>query len=219
MNAIKSTFLSGVFVAFLALQAQAADLNGTSLKDAPIVPPPPSWAGWYFGGHVGGGFNDNDSTLIIDDVAFAPDEDRAQWLGGVHLGYNFDRYGGGWLWGIEGDVSFADNIDYLASIRGRLGFTNNEVLFYATAGGAFTSFGNGLGDSDDETGWVVGLGIEGKVYRQVSLGLEALYYDFGDGDTIDLGGGDSFIEADPNFWVVRARLSYHFDSGYDHFWK
>ncbi len=60
--------------------------------------------------------------------------------GGLHVGYNWQKPGG-WVFGIEGDVSFADDIDYLATIRGRLGYAMDSTLIYATGGAAFIGCG------------------------------------------------------------------------------
>jgi outer membrane immunogenic protein len=126
--------------------------------------------------------------------------DDTSWLGGIHLGYNWQR-SNGLVFGVEGDVSFADEIDYLASFRGRLGFAHGSTLLYGTAGVAFIGLDDTFGDDDSSTGWVAGLGVEHKLRDNVSIGLEGLYYSFDDLDSFD---------DDLEFWTVRARLTYHF---------
>jgi outer membrane immunogenic protein len=146
-------------------------------------------------------------------------------MGGVHAGYNWQM--DGWLMGIEGDFDFAENINYLASVRGRLGWALGSWLLYGTGGVAFIdtdndfvvtsaddgpfSFSNGTTD----TGYVVGGGVEYKIAPQFSLGLEGLYYDFGSDSSHLVAGDEPFVlREDQDFATVRARLNYHFNSGY-----
>lgn len=209
----------------IAATAHAADLTRGSMKDIEPVPyvPPITWAGFYFGAHGGAAFL-NDDSRIFDGFDFfdAGDDGDPKWGGGVHAGYNFERPSigflgipGGWVFGIEADVAFADNIDYLATVRARVGYAVDNTLFYATAGGAFVGLDNNrdfdeFGNIDDsQSGWVAGLGVEGKFSPSLSLGLEALYYDFGDGDEFDIDEDLRFLGDDVNFWTVRARLTYY----------
>lgn len=181
-----------------ALPAHAADIyrDGGSIKDTGPVDYAPSitWTGFYIGGHVGAAFSDNEDVEIVDDAAF---------LAGAHLGYNWQGPRN-LVIGIEGDVSFLDDIDYLASIRGRVGYSFGPTLAYVTGGAAFMGFDEDLGGDDSDTGWVAGLGLEHKLRENVSIGAEALYYGFENDDFGD----------DNNFWAARARLTYHF-GGHD----
>lgn len=201
----------------VAASASAADLGGNyggSYKDpAPVeYMPAITWTGFYFGGHLGAAFDDNDnknycrdSSVIRDASCYGKDDDETTWLAGLHVGYNWQKPSG-FVWGIEGDVSFADDIDYLASIRGRLGFATGATLLYVTGGWAFLGVEDYFGDDETLNGWVAGLGVEHKLRQNVSLGLEGLYYNF---DEDNGYYGDD--EAD--FWAVRARLTYHFGGG------
>lgn len=221
----------------------AADIYGKgSLKDGPAeYMPAITWTGFYFGGHVGAAFFDEDGKgkrRCREDYPEQPtasdsgpslvaagveptgkkncdydqergsgsrhgnngDLDDTSWLGGVHLGYNWQRSNGVVL-GLEGDVSFLDDIDYLASVRARLGYAAGSTLIYATGGVAFLGLDDAFGDDDTGTGWVAGLGVEHKLRDSWSVGLEGLYYSFDDVDSFD---------DDLEFWTVRARLTYHF---------
>ncbi len=177
-----------------------------------------------------------DGEFLFKDL-----DDDITLIGGVHAGYNFQRYGSPLVLGIEGDLSFGDDIDYLASVRARLGFATEASLFYITGGVAFAGFEDedfvsldlsgdkaetdiALLDEDDDddssVGFVVGAGAEFKIRHNVSLGVEGLYYVFDRDDKsitytdLDDGKpGDTVKfsqEQDDDFWVVRARLSYHF---------
>lgn len=153
--------------------AYAADLGGYKPAQVPVPPlapmgVPQSWAGWYLGANLGGivdGDNDGDLT------------------GGLHAGHNWQF--GNFVFGGEGDLSFADNPDTYGSIRARAGFALSERwLAYGTAGVAI---------DDNDEGLVAGGGIEYKLAENTSLGMEALNYDL-----------------DDNFTVLRGRLTWHF---------
>lgn len=143
-----------------------------------------TWTGFYIGANIGAAWDDSDDIEIIDDATL---------IGGGHLGYNWQGPSN-FVVGLEGDIEFLEDVDYLATIRGRLGYSFGPTLAYVTGGAAFIDFG----DFDDE-GWVAGLGVEHKIRDNVSFGVEGLYYGFED----DFGD-------DANFWAARARLTYHF---------
>ena len=86
--------------------------------------------------------------------------------------------------------------DYLASLRGRVGYAFDRTLIFATGGIAFTQFSaeadlcNGASLNADQslTGWTVGAGAEYAFTDNWIGRLEYRYYDFGD-DALD-GFGD-----------------------------
>lgn len=231
---VAATMTSGI--ALLGGAANAADIygGGVSLKDAPILPPPCVWCGFYIGGHLGMAFTDNDDAkfrkgddhgkkypdnedmyygddgyMFRKDHFLFDDDDDENFIGGVHLGYNWQKFGSGIVFGVEGDIDFADEIDFLASIRGRIGLASERALIYLTGGVAFIDGDNGFGvnfndkhkdwngydwkdefkfdrkngDDNVETGWVIGGGVEWMAWGNVSFGIEGLYYNF------DLDGG------------------------------
>jgi outer membrane immunogenic protein len=236
-------------VAGAANGAQAADLGGRyyegSMKDEPYAAPTAIWSGLYVGGHLGGLWNDaGDSSAWkrhcyegcsdwkeLDYVSFSKEDDLTL-LGGVHIGYNWQS--GARVFGVEGDVSFADGVDYLASLRARLGYAMDSLLIYATAGVAFVGLedkkldvfygdyhaGTWKVKGDDKIGAVVGAGVEYKLASNWSVGVEGLYYFFGDSQQNDIWGEycqTKFTHDDDNdMFVVRGRISYHFsDDRYD----
>ena len=196
MKSIKLTLLGATFLAGAGVlsAANAADVYARgSLKDGPEeYMPAITWSGFYIGANAGGAFSDSDSN-----------DDDSTFIGGVHAGYNWQR-SNNLLLGIEADVDFADDIDYLATVRGRLGWTAGPALFYGTGGAAFIGFDDSF-DDDSETGWVAGGGVEYKLRENVSVGVEGLYYSFDDNNNSD----------DFNFWTVRARLTYHFGDRFE----
>jgi outer membrane immunogenic protein len=180
--------------------ANAADINrgGGSYKDTgPEYVPSITWTGFYIGAHAGASFEDNEEVDVIDDAVF---------LAGGHLGFNWQSQRN-FVFGIEGDVSYVDEIDYLASIRARLGYSFGKTMAYATGGAAFIgAVEDDVTDDETQTGYVVGGGLEHKLRQNVSIGAETLYYSFED----ENAGGE-----DLNFWVARARLTYHFNGQRD----
>lgn len=185
------------------------------------------------------------------------DLSRSSGLVGVHLGYNW-QFAPQWVVGIEGDWSWTNNstsefvntrnsagvafapaspavmsrdLDWLASIRARLGFLVTPNLFlYGTGGAAFghVNYNATLSsvppgtvwavDFDKTgTGWVVGGGVEWHWASNWLLRAEYLFYRLPSETAIATGNPNNF----PGFtiqynWndidvnVVRAGLSYKF---------
>lgn len=187
---------AGVFAA--ATGAQAADIYRRE-----AAPPPPvvdyrpaiTWTGFYIGGNVGATWPSDDLEILDDD---------AKVIGGAHMGFNWQSPTN-WVFGVESDVDFSDDFDYLASVRGRLGYAFGRTLLYGTGGVAFAGLNDDLFD-EDQVGWVAGGGIETKVRDNVSLGLEALYYKFDDNQ---VGNVDDSLET----LTVRGRLTVHMNRG------
>jgi outer membrane immunogenic protein len=200
-----ATFLAG---AGLVSGANAADVyaRGGSLKDGPVdYYPAITWSGFYAGINLGAAFSDDDNDDRRNESRSSNgDGDDTMFIGGFHVGYNWQKPSNIVL-GVEGDVDFGDDIDYLATIRGRLGYAMGSTLIYATGGAAFLGVDSDF-DDDTLTGWVAGGGIEHKLRENVSVGLEGLYYDFDEDDNFG---------ADADFWSVRARLTYHFGDRHD----
>jgi opacity protein-like surface antigen len=183
-------------------------------------------------------------------------------LGGVQGGFNWQF--NGLVFGIEGDVSFTDwsdssvvfdepldefgipadaigvasvDVDFLASIRGRLGMAFDNVMIYGTGGiawadaeararvdlddGAVTETIFSEKESFDDMGFVVGGGLAWMVIPQTfSVGVEGLYYFFDQEETLFEG---TFTDPETlestevratasldDAWVIRARADFHF---------
>jgi outer membrane immunogenic protein len=188
------------------------------------------WSGLYLGGHFGGAFSPNNLNFADlsgnQDLGFQSHNHGDSFLGGVHGGYDWQT--GNLLVGLEGDVSFAKDINYLSSVRGRLGIPAGPFLVYGTAGAAFEGAHEnfrvfqpdypGIFDfkrNINKTGWTAGGGVETFVLPAVSVGVEGLYYGLGRDTNVlntDAGGASEpfAVRDDRNFAVVRARLTYHF---------
>jgi outer membrane immunogenic protein len=239
---MQKTLVAASFAALLGMggAALAADVYAAGgSKDAVFVAPN-TWAGFYVGVDLGGLIDDNDMKSRFYKVyKFDPsqqftthrfsksgDANKDEPIGGVHIGYNFQA--GNIVYGIEGDVNFADNIDYLATIRGRLGLVVDSWLLYGTGGVAFIGYNNdyaisdqsgtrwSFSDSHDSTGFVVGGGVEKKITPNISFGVEGLYYNFDSEKTTHFLDKDwckkyyAEMSHDEDFFTIRARLTYHF---------
>ena len=221
--------LAGIFVAgSLFAGPMPSEKNVTPMAPAPEC----TWTGFYIGINAGVGQLDSTFTDRGDWEDYATREfTEAAFVGGGQLGYNYQ-----WqdlVFGIEADASYSTadikrenhyqesyveysigegyddqaKIDFMASIRGRLGisFNNNRALLYATAGGAYahgkwdtyyhyypTYYGGPYYEADwrgDDWrwGWVGGFGFEYALNCHWSLKGEGLYYWFEE-DTTGITG-------------------------------
>jgi outer membrane immunogenic protein len=251
---LKKASVISLPIAALAMlgTAHAADLKAESLKDAPEpTVAHRNWDGLYVGGHVGyswGSFEPTEVDPFLDAlIAEELEHDPSGGLLGVHVGYNVQRTN--WVFGVEADIAgsnvdgdlfydfligpgdtFSDSqtfeLNYLATIRGRIGYDTGRMLFYITGGWAVadvdttftaTNVGPGplpdgtIGGSVSEThgGWVFGGGVDSWLTSNLSLRLEYLYADLGEEVHTPVQGlpGEPF---DLDLHIVRAGLSYHF---------
>ena len=175
MRRLSLALIAAVSTVALTQIASATDL---SVKAPVYKAPVTNWEGFYVGGHVGYGWDPADATF--DPVTYVTTVDPAftatsssgpvnlsvapeGWLGGVQLGYNWQR--NSWVYGIEADfswsgikdtdsapwfvnglllnrgpgqvtgvVSLEQKLDYFGTVRGRLGWANNALLLYGTGG-------------------------------------------------------------------------------------
>ena len=171
----------------------------TTASHAADYAPAPSfdWSGFYFGAHGGYGDIDNDGFFATSvDMQFG----GGDFIGGGQAGWNIQR--DSWVFGVEQDISFLEwesanlreehylaEADFLATLRGRIGWADDNVLFYVTAGGALlnaevtSSIGgfdaNQQGNTDGKDvsalGIAVGAGIEWGLTRNLSVKAEGLY--------------------------------------------
>src|SRR5262245_970733 len=177
----KSILLGTVSCLALASAAVAADMP----VKAPRIAAIPTWAGSYIGVNAGvawhrWSFNDVDDQLFIlptqqnSNNVFWRD-DRAAFTAGGQVGYNWQS--GNVVYGLEADLnwvngkssfSFPDptnlsetitastKLEWLATIRGRLGITiSPPTLLYATGGVAFAGVKDTYGNSKVSAGPVV----------------------------------------------------------------
>jgi outer membrane immunogenic protein len=200
------------------------------------------WSGFYIGGHGGIGWLHHEQTITgpigatcINATPATCDLKTTGAVLGGQIGYNWQQ--AQWVFGLEGDASWTslkksesftpfanfshiinDRIDWLASVRGRLGWANGDILFYATGGVAFANFNAGwfrIGGPAraqfDETtvGWVAGGGIEKMFNRNWSARAEFLHYGLGKTSRNSSLGAATYTTAfRHDVSVVRLGISY-----------
>ncbi len=207
MTASRSSLISaslvGMLVAFVATPSVANDRYGRPDYAPPI------WTGLYVGAHLGYGWSKAEAEVSGLGLHVEAHDNGS--VGGIQIGYNWQR--GGYVFGIEADYDLLSDLN-VGTVRGRLGFLANHVLVYGTAGLAFADSGLAFADSgrDNLLGLVIGVGAEMPVWRNMTIGLEALYYNFEEqSGTISNGFNTIHYSADVDTFVIRGRLNYHFN--------
>jgi hypothetical protein len=135
---------------------RAADTTGRAPPQTLLCPAIPfDWTGPYFGGHVGYSRGYGRNALFDPDLT-AAGRSFGSLFGGLQFGYNYllpSRL----LVGIEGDISFpnflddgnvasrstqtssvTEKLDFVSTLRGRIGYAFDHWLFYATGGPAWS---------------------------------------------------------------------------------
>ena len=203
-----------------AMPVGAASAADMALKAPPPVPSVAyNWTGFYLGGELGGGWASQQSTVLTQTsptTAFPPGfasnpVNMSGVLGGFYAGGNYQI--NQFLVGIDGDYTWADltgtgsdlspipgngdisyhndKMDWVSTVTGRLGFVNNNWLFFAKGGGAWAGFSssnhtnNAAGTllntstaSETRNGWTVGGGLEYGLGAHWSAKVEYDYVKF-----------------------------------------
>jgi outer membrane immunogenic protein len=153
-------------------------------------------------------------------------------VAGGQIGYNWQQRD--WVFGVEADGSWAglkktvsfqpafphiknEKIDWLASVRGRLGWAFGDTLFYATGGVAFAHFDAGwaqvggparLQVDSTRVGWVAGGGVERIFTRHWSARAEFLHYGLGKKTVSSTIGGTYTTAFRHDVSVVRLGINF-----------
>lgn len=223
---MKKLLLASVGVLALGvMSANAADLMRRPPPPAPTyIAPPYSWTGFYIGINGGGGFGHSTFSNAFGSTG----TNVSGGLVGGTLGYNYQT--GPWVFGVEGDgdwsgikgstssgicagVSCDVRNDWLATLRGRVGYTYGSFLPYVTGGAAFGDINTNItgfnGSTTDKAGWTVGGGIEAALTGPWTAKVEYLYVDLG---SANCSAADCGISTNTDFHtnIVRAGLNYRF---------
>src|SRR5215468_1564001 len=227
----------GASVALVAgLGASAAVADGYGPPPVYAVVPFVSWTGLYIGGHVGGAWSDVDwSNINITGERFS--ESGSGFIGGGQIGYNYQI--GNLLLGVEATVSGADvgrdfrsivipaarfsaDINTVATVTGRFGFASDQWLLYGKAGWAgaqveFSGRNTALNDSFSfdnwRNGWTLGAGLEYKLSRNTSFGVEYGFIDLNserDNGVTRTGLPVALRDHELQIQSVTARLNFQF---------
>jgi outer membrane immunogenic protein len=242
---MKRILFAGAVAIAAATQAFAADLPPPMAPPprapAAYVPIAPawSWSGIYIGLNGGYGFGNSTwstSTLAISSGSFSTNGPQF----GVTLGGNYQI--GQLVLGVEGDYDW-QNIrgsnssapcssigntfgggaggcdtasNWIATIRGRVGYAFDRIMVYGTAGGAGTDIKTSSGSlpwaSSTEFGWTAGGGVEGAITDNLLAKVEYLYADFGNAtcsSATNCGVSNATVSLKES--MVRVGLNYKFD--------
>jgi outer membrane immunogenic protein len=216
--------------------ALAADLP------APSLPPPLpaaiyNWTGFYLG--INGGFGTGISNWSDGVIGTTGSFPISGFLIGGTAGVNYQI--AEYVFGIEGDgdwtnlrgnsgstcgaisavvappLGFQTQSQWLATVRGRVGYAFDRILLYGTAGAAFGNVQTGLNppstfDSAVEAGWTVGAGIEVAFAQNWTAKAEYLFVDLPNATCTTAancgGAAGSIVSFNEN--VIRAGINYKF---------
>lgn len=214
---------AGLVALAMAGPSSAADLR--PLK-APAYVAPFSWTGFYIGLNGGYGWAKSDWSGGANTASVSP----KGWLIGGTLGYNLQT--GVWVWGLEGDFDLSTikgsntgtgvcatapgcetRNRWLATARGRVGYSFDRWLPYLTGGAAFGDLKlappGGGAETKTKIGWTLGAGVEYAFLGAWSAKLEYLYVDLG---KTSCSAATCTVDTDVTFKanIVRAGLNYRF---------
>jgi outer membrane immunogenic protein len=220
--------LIGTGIAALSLlaatfSAQAADIPRPVYKGVRSVVAYYNSTGFYAG--LFGGYGWAKSDWDAPPISISP----TGWLFGGTLGYNYQM--GSWVWGLEGDIAYADvkgsaacgafncttKNNWLGTVRGRIGYAFDRFLPYITAGGAFgdvkatSTDPLTTGGSSTQIGWTAGVGLEYAFVGNWSAKFEYLYVDLGSfdcGATCTIGAVTNNVSFKES--IFKAGLNYKF---------
>jgi len=222
---------AGVGLSLLALDGPAAAAD-MPLK-APVFKAVYNWTGFYLGGHVGyggGSFGPGTNPLPEQGVFFP--HSITGLIGGFQAGYN-RQLANNVVLGVEADASFTSpldvpaltpapfntTLDYVGTVRGRIGYAFGTLLPYVTGGFAWGHSHVNVNDGGRtvvsspgqyQPGWTAGAGVEFAVSGNWSAKVEYDYIDLSR-RMYDLSGfGLPSINVDPNIHLVKFGLNYRF---------
>lgn len=201
MNKLTLKLRSGVSVACLLGLAATVSGQGALAGD---------WAGFYVGVNAG---------MASATVDFSSDSEGSG-AGMVLGGYvDFNVVSGTTIYGVEADFGLSTlringgyedlTIESMASIRGRLGMTFDDMHVYATGG--YGMLGMTAGSSDGPApanlaAPVIGVGIEMFLKNSASVRVEALQY-LTNGDGVS--GFDDNVDFRSNVTIFRIGYTLH----------
>jgi outer membrane immunogenic protein len=257
MKKVSGLLVAVVFIAAPASGADLA-VKAPVYKALPPVPVF-SWTGCYLGADVGGAWARQSTSAAPTAAEYqasvaGPLGNSSSAIGGPYAGCNY-QFAPRLVLGLEGDFSWlkldeaasfpnlypggtsagsggiflSRSTDWVASLRGRLGYAVvPNVLAYGTGGAAWTrsryaaldlfNDGTSVASSlaDTRTGWVAGGGIDWAPWsNNWILSVEYLHYQFGGTsftgiDAATVNGSVKFGFGDLTIDTVRAGVSYKF---------
>jgi outer membrane immunogenic protein len=206
MKTMKIVAGAAVTIALAATAASAADIPRAPYYTAPAPIGAYSWTGPYLGLNLGyqWGYTTNNPTRPSGTA------------GGIQAGYNWQS--GQFVYGGEMDLSLSAAEEVFApwkfsnpwfgTLRGRVGFALNNILFYGTAGlayGGVRGENPALSESKTHIGWTAGAGMEVGLTPNWSARVEYLYIDLADRGYLATGTNNGLESS-----LLRLGVNYRF---------
>ncbi|MET4388455.1 high affinity Mn2+ porin [Bradyrhizobium sp. F1.4.3] len=194
------------------------------------------WTGFYVGGHFGygnSGFGPGTNPLPEQGVVLP--HSATGLTAGYQIGYN-RQLANRVVLGIEADSTFTSptdgaalarspapfhtTIDYVGTVRGRIGYAFDRFMPYVTGGFAWGHTRINVNDGDGITesfpvshyqaGWTAGMGLEYAISGNWTAKAEYEYVDLSR-RTYDLSGfGLGSVNVDPRIHLFKLGLNYQF---------
>lgn len=210
-------------------------------------------AGGAMGGHAGEASFDPGTSAGLGggDVNYDLD---GNFIGGANIGYDY-QFENNIVLGATADISYIDRqkdttystpggsefssesqLDYLGTLRARLGYAMDNVLVYGTgglaygdvkneasapstaAGSPFAGYTFDTSTDKSDVGYAVGAGVDVMATQNLSFGVEYLYTNLGkNSQTVSGTNGLNNVEfksnddSDLDFHTVWAKAAYHFN--------
>lgn len=194
------------------------------------------WTGFYVGGHFGyGDASFGPGTNPLPEQGVVLPHSATGFSGGYQLGYN-RQLANRVVLGIEADATFTGprdivaherspapfntTIDYVGTVRGRIGYAFDRFMPFVTGGFAWGHTHINVNDADGvsellpvgkyQAGWTAGLGLEYAVSGNWTAKAEYEYVDLSR-KTYDLSGfGLGSVNVDPRIHLFKLGLNYQF---------
>lgn len=216
---------------------------------APIYMPQFSWTGFYLGGNIGGAWAHRDVTDTFLGVNFSNGNNNGVFIGGGQLGFNwqvrnfvlgfeadFDGAANNnntdtVLIPTVGTIQVTSNNRWITTLAGRFGVTNDYWLFYGKAGigwagndDTITNLTTGastitVANTDNNSGWLVGAGIEWAFAPNWSAKVEYNYLGLDDRTFTSVPASgfpflaeDTFTQRNRSIQMVKVGINYLFSS-------
>ncbi len=215
---------AAALLASVSSAAIAADLPSRKAPAPVYAAPVFTWTGFYLGLNAGGIVANTTGTVdtVTPNIAIlAPSFPTVSasnfgFIGGAQAGFNWQS--GSFVFGVEGDIAFTTakgtqsfavptiipgifvtgnaqaKLDYLATIRGRIGYTITPTMLAYVTGGLAIGGGSVSATAaafplpfvwagsapSTRAGWTLGAGLEYALSNNWSLKGEYLYYNLGE---------------------------------------
>jgi outer membrane immunogenic protein len=206
-----------------------------------------NWGGVYFGFNLGYGFGTSQwsDPANFSGLGTTGNFNLNGFLIGPTIGANFQV--DSFVFGVEGDFDgswidgkksspFCSNVGFgagaqcetknfwFSTLRGRLGYAADRVLFYGTAGGALGDISAGVSSASGspfqrstKVGWTAGAGIEAAFGEHLTARIEYLYMKLQNGSCttpsvcgVDTGGAPPNDTVKFSTNIIRIGVAYKF---------